>query len=104
MVDSTLPMGPLTIHELPQNLRRPALITAFSGWNDAAEAATTAARYLGTASGGEKVAEIGPEEFYHFGLSWPYVRYKAGSETEREIVLPTTDFSVAVAPGLSRDL
>ena len=97
-------MNPLTIHRQPEGLRRPVLITAFSGWNDAAESATTAARYLGTAFGAEKFAEIDPEEFYHFGLSRPYVRYKAGSETEREIVWPTTDFSVARAPGLSRDL
>ena len=97
-------MNPLTIHRQPEGLRRPILITAFNGWNDAAESATTAARYLATAFGAEKFAEIDPEEFYHFGLSRPYVRYKAGSETEREIVWPSTDFSVAVAPGLSRDL
>ncbi|HEX2441665.1 MAG TPA: PAC2 family protein [Methylomirabilota bacterium] len=94
----------LTIHSLPEGLRRPVLITAFSGWNDAAEAATTAARYLSTSFGAEKFAEIDPEEFYHFGLSRPYVRYKSGSETEREIVWPATEFSVARASGLSRDL
>jgi len=97
-------MAPLTIHTLPQGLRRPVLITAFSGWNDAAEAATTAARYLATSFQAEKFAEIDPEEFYHFGLSRPYVRYKSGSETEREIVWPATEFSVARAAGLSRDL
>src|ERR671935_1620232 len=103
MVDSTS-MGALTIHAMPSRLRRPIVITAFSGWNDAAESATTAARYLATTFGAEKFAEIDPEEFYHFGLSRPYVRYKTGSETEREIVWPSTDFSVARAPGLSRDL
>jgi len=36
----------LTFLEEPDNLRRPLLIMAFSGWNDAAESATTAARYL----------------------------------------------------------
>jgi len=97
-------MAPLTIHSLPQGLRRPVLITAFSGWNDAAEAATTAARYLATSFQAEKFAEIDPEEFYHFGLSRPYVRYKSGSETEREIVWPATEFSVARAAGLSRDV
>jgi len=97
-------MNALTILRQPEGLRRPVLITAFSGWNDAAESATTAARYLGTAFEAEKFAEIDPEEFYHFGLSRPYVRYKSGSETEREIVWPTTDFSVARAPGLSRDV
>src|SRR6185369_2602624 len=74
------------------------------GWNDAAEAATTAARYLASSFQAEKFAEIDPEEFYHFGLSRPYVRYKSGSETEREIVWPATEFSVARASGLSRDL
>src|SRR5437763_9791129 len=102
--ETRLRMNPLTIHSQPEGLRRPVLITAFNGWNDAAESATTAARYLGTAFGAEKFAEIDPEEFYHFGLSRPYVRYKAGSETEREIVWPTTDFSVARAPGLSSGL
>ena len=61
-------MESLIIHAMPQGLRRPVLIAAFSGWNDAAEAATTAARYLGTTFHAEKFAEIDPENFYHFGL------------------------------------
>jgi len=97
-------MNPLMIHAQPRGLRRPVLITAFTGWNDAAEAATTAARYLATTFHAEKFAEIDPEEFYHFGLTRPYVRFKPGSETEREIVWPATEFSVARAPELSRDL
>ena len=76
----------LTIHAQPEGLRRPVLIMAWSGWNDAAEAATTAARYVATSLSAEKFAEIDPEEFYHFGLTRPSVRFKAGSETEREIV------------------
>src|SRR5439155_14780523 len=68
---------------MPTGLRRPMLIMAFSGWNDAAEAATTAARYLGAGFHAEKFAEIDPEEFYHFGLSRPQVRFKEGSESER---------------------
>jgi proteasome assembly chaperone (PAC2) family protein len=97
-------MNPLTMHTTPQGLRRPVLITAFNGWNDAAEAATTAARYLATTYQAEKIAEIDPEEFYHFGLSRPYVRYKSGAPTEREIVWPATEFSVTRAPDLPRDL
>ena len=97
-------MNPLMIHAQPRGLRRPVLITAFTGWNDAAEAATTAARYLATTFHAENFAEIDPEEFYHFGLTRPYVRFKPGSETEREIVWPATEFSVARAPELSRDL
>lgn len=97
-------MDPLTIHAMPPGLRRPLLLTAFSGWNDAAESATTAARYLATALGGEKFAEIDPEEFYHFGLSRPNVRYKAGSDTEREILWPAMEFSIARRADLGRDV
>lgn len=94
----------LTIHGKPESLRRPLLLLAWSGWNDAAESATTAARYLATAFRAEKLAEIDPEEFYHFGLSRPYMRFKPGSETEREIIWPATEFSIAQAPELARDL
>jgi proteasome assembly chaperone (PAC2) family protein len=97
-------MDPLKIHSMPTTLRRPILIMAFTGWNDAAESATTAARYLAAAFSGEKFAEIDPEEFYNFGASRPYVRFKAGSETEREVVWPATEFSIAQSPDLQRDL
>ena len=94
----------LTIHAQPEGLRRPVLIMAWSGWNDAAEAATTAVRYVATSLSAEKFAEIDPEQFYHFGLTRPSVRFKAGSETEREIVWPTTEFSIAQSPSLARDV
>src|SRR5437867_3003310 len=103
-VSSSRRFAMLTIHALPAGLRRPILVMAFSGWNDAAEAATTAARYLATAFRATKFAEIDPEEFYHFGLSRPYVRFKAGSETEREIIWPSTEFSITQSPELARDL
>jgi proteasome assembly chaperone (PAC2) family protein len=77
---------------------------AFGGWNDAAESATTAVKYLGTSCHAQKFAEIDPEEFYHFGLSRPHVRFKQGSETEREITWPTTEFSIAQTPDLARDV
>ena len=97
-------MDPLTIQSMPGGLRRPIVITAFSGWNDAAEAATTAARYLATTFQAEKFAEIDPEEFYHFGTTRPMVRFKPGSQTEREIVWPAMEFSISQSPSLPRDL
>ena len=80
------------------------MILAFSGWNDAAESATTAARFLATAFSAEKFAEIDPEEFYHFGLTRPHVRFKADSPTEREIIWPATEFSIAQSADLARDI
>ena len=97
-------MDGLKLHSRPAGLRRPILIMAFGGWNDAAESATTAVKYLGTSFHAQKFAEIDPEEFYHFGLSRPYVRFKQGSETEREITWPTTEFSIAQTPDLARDV
>jgi proteasome assembly chaperone (PAC2) family protein len=97
-------MDELTFHVRPDAFRRPLLIMAFAGWNDAAESATTAARYLANAFGATRFAEIDPEEFYHLGLQRPQVRFKPGSETEREILWPVTEFSLVQSPDLSRDL
>ena len=94
----------LVMFEEPDGLRQPILIMAFSGWNDAAESATTAARFLGQIWPSRPLASIDPEEFYHFGLSRPYVRFKSESRNEREIVWPSTDFSVSRLPSVDRDL
>jgi proteasome assembly chaperone (PAC2) family protein len=97
-------MDPVTFRFVPDHVRRPVLIVAFSGWNDAAEAATTATRYLANGLGARPFAEIDPEEFYHFGLSRPLVRFRPGSDTEREIVWPATEFSITQSRDLMRDV
>ena len=94
----------LTILGETAGLRRPIVIMAFAGWNDAAESATGAARYIGQIWPSRPLASIDPEEFYHFGLSRPYVRFKPGSKHEREIVWPATEFSVSQPPALDRDI
>jgi proteasome assembly chaperone (PAC2) family protein len=94
----------LSISEERGSFHQPILIMAFSGWNDAAEAATTAARYLAQLWPARPLASIDPEEFYHFGLSRPHVRYKSGSENEREIIWPATEFSISRPSALDRDL
>ena len=78
-------MTQVTIHERPSRLRRPVLLLAFAGWNDAAESATNAARFLRSAWDGQRIASLDPEEFYHFGLQRPLVRLVPGT-LEREIV------------------
>jgi hypothetical protein len=97
-------MDALTFDFTPENLRRPMLIMAWTGWNDAAESATTAVRYVGNAFGARRFAAVDPEEFYHFGLTRPLARYKSGSETEREIVWPVTEFSISQSADLTRDV
>jgi proteasome assembly chaperone (PAC2) family protein len=83
-------------HERPA-LSEPILVAAFEGWNDAGDAATTAARYLAERWDANLVADIDPEEFYDFSSTRPQVRLHEGSL--RELVWPTTDVFAATIPG-----
>ena len=83
-------------------LRRPILIAAFEGWNDAAESASGAVEYLGSSWGERMFASIDPEEFYDFTVVRPQVRLTDG--TMREIDWRTTKFSAAPAPGSPHDV
>src|SRR5439155_22875821 len=83
-------------------LRRPVLLAAFEGWNDAADAASTAARYLRDRWNARPFAELDPEEFYDFSSTRPQVRLVDG--LTREIVWPANEFSAASLPGSGRDV
>jgi proteasome assembly chaperone (PAC2) family protein len=78
-------------------LRRPVVIAAFSGWNDAADAASTAVRTLVDAWGAEPLAEIDPEEFTDFATVRPSVALDRG--VTRKIVWPTVSMWHASTPG-----
>ena len=78
-------MDDVEIHKIPA-LRNPVMLIAFSGWNDAAEAATGAASHiLGAWTDAEHaindqvgvvpelIADIDPEEFYDFQVNRPIV-------------------------------
>jgi proteasome assembly chaperone (PAC2) family protein len=101
MADSS---SPLIIESLPSASRRPVLVVAFSGWNDAAESATSAARFLCRLWSMKRLAVIQPEEFYHFGLTRPEVRFRKDTPGVREVHWPTTDFLLTDEPSLSRDV
>jgi proteasome assembly chaperone (PAC2) family protein len=60
-------------HHRPE-LVRPVLVTAFEGWNDAGDAASTAVRHLGTQWDARPFATIDPEIFYDFTSTRPQVR------------------------------
>src|SRR5215210_1253056 len=83
-------------------LRRPVLIIAFEGWNDAADSASDAARYLEGRWGARPFASIDPEEFYDFSSTRPQARL--GDGLRREIVWPTTEFSAASLPDAPHDV
>src|SRR5882724_1409245 len=74
--------------EPPSNL--PTLVTAFGGWIDAGEAATSAMRFLVRQLAAEPLAEIDPEDFVDFTQVRPVVRLTA--EGERTIRWPRSAF------------
>jgi proteasome assembly chaperone (PAC2) family protein len=68
-------------------LTQPTIVTAFTGWNDAADAASNAVRNLIEGWGAQPLAEIDPEPFTDFATIRPHVRLKDGAT--RTIVWPT---------------
>jgi proteasome assembly chaperone (PAC2) family protein len=83
-------------------LRRPVLIAAFEGWNDAADAASTAVRYLRDRWSARPFATIDHEDFYDFTATRPQVRLVNG--LTRRIDWPETELSWASLPGTSREV
>ena len=55
-------MQPLIWESRPDGLRAPAIICAFSGWNDAGDAASAALTFIGESLGAERFARIDPED------------------------------------------
>src|SRR4051812_5891430 len=71
------------------HLHEPALVLAFEGWNDAGDAASTAARWLRDRWAPEPLAEIDGEDFYDFTSTRPQVRLEDG--VTRTIEWPTVE-------------
>lgn len=83
-------------------LQEPVVIAAFEGWNDAGDAATTAARYLIDRWDADQVADVDPEEFFDFTSTRPEVRLD--DDGRREIVWPATEIHAGTIPGTEQDV
>jgi len=77
-------------------LRTPTVIYAFTGWNDAGDAASAAVRTLVERWNATALAEIDPEPFTDFATVRPHVRLEGG---RRSIVWPTVGLWSASVPG-----
>jgi len=95
-------MHPLQWEYRPDGLRAPALVCAFKGWNDAADAASTALTFVGSTLGARRFATIDPEEFYDFQSVRPQVKLVDGEA--RQIVWPAVELYEARVPRAPRDL
>lgn len=82
-------MEHIKVDRLP-TLRRTILIAAFTGWGDAGEIATTAARLIVRQHNAIKFASVDPEEFYDFTKTRPTTRVVSGAE--RVLEWPANDF------------
>ncbi len=95
-------MQPLQWQYRPDGLRAPAMICAFKGWNDAADAASSAVSFVGTALGATRFATIDPEEFYDFQATRPKIEMVGGQT--RQIIWPEVEIYEARIPRAPRDL
>src|SRR6266545_3556619 len=95
-------MDPLIWEGNPPELRSPALVCAFAGWNDAASAATVALEAVAAALESQVVARIDPEEFYDFQVNRPTIRMVEGQT--REIDWPANTLLAVRVPTAERDL
>lgn len=87
--DDTVPVKQIEYLFRP-TVSAPALVCAFSGWNDAGEAATIAAGYLREQWGARRFASLDPEDFYDFQVNRPTVRLLDG--VTRRLEWPVNDF------------
>ena len=89
------------VFEERQELDRPILIAAWSGWNDAGESATGAIRFMLRRWRAKAVARIDPEHFYDFTQARPKVKLENG---ERVLEWPQNNFSSRRREGDAHDL
>jgi predicted ATP-grasp superfamily ATP-dependent carboligase len=95
-------MQPLIWEHRPDGLRAPALVCAFTGWNDAGDAASAALQYLGASLEATRFARIDPEEFYDFQATRPKIKLVEGRT--RSIEWPEVEIYAARVPRAPRDL
>jgi len=95
-------MQPLIWEHRPDGLRAPALICAFTGWNDAGDAASAGLQYLGASLQATRFARIDPEDFYDFQATRPKIKFVEGRT--RSIEWPEVEVYAAHVPRAPRDL
>jgi len=83
-------------------LRRPILVAAFEGWNDAGDAATAAVEFISARFKPTEIARIDPEEFVDFTETRPKINLVDGDT--REVLWPATTITACEVSGAENDL
>ncbi|NBP85871.1 MAG: PAC2 family protein [Mycobacteriaceae bacterium] len=79
-----------------------AIIAAFEGWNDAADAASDALDHLDAIWSARPIIEIDDESYYDYQVNRPVIRQVDG--VTRELVWPSMQISHCRPPGSDRDI
>ena len=95
-------MDPIVWEREPPVLRAPVLVASFSGWNDAANAASTALGAIAASLETELIARIDPEEFFDFQANRPTIEIVEGQM--QGVDWPDNLIVAAKAPSAERDL
>ena len=95
-------MDPIVWEREPPQLRSPVLVASFSGWNDAASAASTALGAIAASLETELIARIDPEEFFDFQANRPTIEISDGEL--QGVEWPDNLIVAATAEGAERDL
>lgn len=83
-------------------LRDPVFVVAFGGWNDAADSATTAIKFLTDRWKPTKFADINSEDFFVYTETRPSAKLVEG--LRRTIIWPSNQFYAHVEPDMNRDV
>jgi proteasome assembly chaperone (PAC2) family protein len=94
-------MENIHVDEIPE-LRNPLFVLAFEGWNDAAQSASIAARFLVSRFNGKRFAWFESDDYFQFSEQRPQVRLDI--DGNRKITWPENAFYYCQHPDLSRDL
>jgi proteasome assembly chaperone (PAC2) family protein len=95
-------MQPLIWEHRPEGLRAPALVCAFTGWNDAGDSASAALQFLGSSLDATRFAQLDPDDYYDFQATRPQIALTDGHT--RRIEWPTVEIYEARVPRATRDL
>jgi proteasome assembly chaperone (PAC2) family protein len=91
------------IHYLHEpELRNPVVVAALGGWNDAADSATTAIKFLIDRWKPTKFADIDIEDFFVFTETRPTIKLVDG--IQRTVIWPSCQFLSHQTPELSHDI
>ena len=85
-----------------RDLRNPAVVAAFGGWNDAGDAASGVIDHLADCYKARLEFSFDPEDFYDFQVNRPHIGTDAMGH--RRLTWPSTQIAIATPPDLDRDV